>query len=71
MLNIISIINVTNEENKYKEFVLYFRELDKFGIPYGMSDLRRKAEELGLSIPSLEEIDVRIDIDKWINNAVI
>lgn len=53
-------------EKKYKEFVLYFRELDAIGIPYGMSDLKRKAEELGLPIPSREEIDIRIDIEKWI-----
>lgn len=53
---------MTKEENKYKESVLYFRELDNLGVPYGMSDLRRKAEELGLSIPSREEIDMRIDI---------
>lgn len=62
---------MTEEENRYKEFVLYFRELDRIGIPYGMSDLRRKAEELGLSIPSREEIDMRIDIGKWINNTVV
>jgi hypothetical protein len=48
---------MTKEENKYKEFVLYFRELDVMGIPYGMRDLRIKAEELGLPIPSREEID--------------
>lgn len=60
-----------NEENKYKEFVLYFRELDRLGIPYGMSDLGRNAEELGLPIPSREEIDMRMDIDKWISNAVV
>lgn len=58
-------------ENRYKEFVLYFRELDSLGIPHGMSDLKRKAEELGLPIPSREEIDMRIDIDKWINSAVV
>lgn len=59
------------DENKYKEFVLYFRKLDELGIPYGMSDLKRKAEELGLPIPSREEIDMIIDINKWINNAVV
>jgi hypothetical protein len=52
---------MTREENRYKEFVLYFRELDSIGIPYGMSNLRRKAEELELSIPSIEEIDMRIE----------
>jgi len=62
---------MTKEENKYKEFVLYFRELDAIGIPYGMSDLKRKAEELGLPIPSREEIDIRIDIEKWINSTVV
>ena len=61
---------MTKKENKYKEFVLYFRELDRFGIPYGMSDLRRKADELGLSVPSREEIDMRMVIDKWINSTV-
>lgn len=59
------------DENKYKEFVLYFRELDSLGIPYGMSDFIRKAKELGLSIPSREEIDMIIEINKWINNAVV
>lgn len=60
-----------NEENKYNEFVLYFRELDRFGIPYGMNDLRKKAKELVLPMPFREEIDMRIDIDKWINNTVV
>lgn len=60
-----------DEENRYKEFVLYFRELDSIGIPYGMSDLKRKAEELGLPIPSREEIDMIIDINKWINSTVV
>lgn len=62
---------MTEEENGYKEFVLYFRELDVLSIPYGMSDLRKKAKELGLPIPSREEIGMRIEIDKWINNAVV
>lgn len=62
---------MTEEENKYKEFVLYFRKLDELGIPYGMSDLKRKAEELGSPIPSREEIDMRTDIGKWINSAVV
>lgn len=62
---------MTEEENKYKEFVLYFRKLDELGIPYGMSDLKRKAEELRLPIPSIEEIYMIIDINKWINNAVV
>jgi len=38
--------------NKYKKFVLYFRSLDAFGIPYGTSDLKIKADELGLPVPS-------------------
>ena len=62
---------MTNEKNKYNIFILYFRELDKLGIPYGMSELRRKADDLGLPIPSREEIDMNIDIDKWINSAVV
>ena len=40
---------------KYKEFVLYFEELDKLGIGYGRSDLVEKALELGLPIPGTEE----------------
>lgn len=49
-----------DEEIRYKEFVLYFRELDRFYIPYGMSELIRVAEELGLQIPSREEVGLRI-----------
>jgi hypothetical protein len=56
---------MAEEEKKYKEFVLYFRELDRLGIPYGMSTLRRKTEELGLPIPSREEIDMIIDTDRY------
>lgn len=36
---------------RHKEFVLYFDELDKKGIPWGISDLRRKAKELCLPVP--------------------
>jgi len=37
--------------NAYKEFVLYFNELELMGIGYGMNDLYRKAKELGLEPP--------------------
>lgn len=43
------------KENKYREFVLYFEDLDKIGAPYGISDLVRKAEELDLPIPNISE----------------
>ena len=58
-------------ENKCKEFVLYFRELDSLGIPYGINDLRREAEKLGLPILSKEEINMRTDIDERTNNTVV
>jgi len=34
--------------DKYKEFEKYFNELDRIGIPYGLSDLFQKANELEL-----------------------
>lgn len=37
-------------EKRYKEFVLYFRELDRVGAPYGTKHLIRKAQELRLPI---------------------
>jgi len=40
------------DEGKYKEFCEYFDELNEHGIPVGLSDLRRKAKELGLPIPN-------------------
>jgi len=36
--------------DKYREFVLCFEELDSLGIPYGLSELRQKAKELGTPI---------------------
>jgi len=36
---------------KCKEFVLYFKALDKAGVPYGGYELRLKARELSLPIP--------------------
>ena len=42
----------TKEEHilsdKYKEFVEYFNELDRTGIPFGVTDLLKKSRELGL-----------------------
>jgi len=34
--------------DKYKEFAEYFNELDRVGIPYGLTDLLKKSRELGL-----------------------
>lgn len=42
-------------ENKHKIFVLYFEGLDRVGIPYGIGELVRKANELGLPVPSRKE----------------
>lgn len=39
--------------NKYKAFVLYFEELNKHHIPFGMSELKEKAQELNLEIPKM------------------
>jgi len=44
------------DSDRYKEFVLYFEEMNKVGAPYGTNDMIRKAEEFGLPIPSREEI---------------
>jgi hypothetical protein len=44
-------------EKRYKEFVLYFRELDRIGASYGTNDLIRKAQELRLPIPTDKEIE--------------
>lgn len=44
-------------EARYREFVLYFRELDRIGAPYNTNDLIRKAHELRLPIPTDEEIE--------------
>ena len=48
------VMNMT-KDFRYKEFVLYFDELEKLGIGYGMSDLVRKAEELKLEIPKFNK----------------
>ncbi len=42
-------------EELYKEFCKYFDRLDKEGIPFGLSDLFRKAKELGLELPEPPE----------------
>ena len=42
----------TKKIDKYKEFCLYFEELNKKGISWGTGDLRRKAKELNLNVPS-------------------
>jgi len=38
-------------EEKYKEWAEYFDELERRGIGYSLSDMKRKANELGLPIP--------------------
>ena len=38
--------------DKYEEFCAYFEELNEKGISWGMSDLRKKAKELNLYVPS-------------------
>jgi hypothetical protein len=43
-------------ESKHKVFVLYFKGLDRIGVPYGMNELIKKAKELKLPIPSRQEI---------------
>jgi hypothetical protein len=43
-------------ENKHKIFVLYFKGLDRVGVPYGMNELIKKAKDLKLPIPSRQEI---------------
>jgi hypothetical protein len=41
----------TVDPEKVWAFIEYFQALDALGIPSGMSDLRRKATELGLPQP--------------------
>ena len=43
-------------ENKHKLFVSYFESLDRIGVPYGISELIKKAKELKMSTPSRKEI---------------
>lgn len=43
-------------EERYKIFVLYFEGLDRINVPYGMTELTKKAKELGLPVPSREEL---------------
>jgi hypothetical protein len=43
-------------ESKHKVFVLYFKGLDRIGVPYGMNELIKKAKELKLPIPTRQEI---------------
>ena len=43
-------------ESKHKIFVLYFKGLDRVGVPYGMNELIKKAKDLKLPIPSRQEI---------------
>lgn len=38
-------------EKNYREFLLYFEELDKRGIGYSIDDMIKKANELNLPIP--------------------
>jgi len=39
------------DPEKPRAFIEYFQGLDEQGIPWGLSDLRRKATELGLPQP--------------------
>lgn len=43
-------------ESKHKVFVLYFKGLDRIGVPYGVNELIKKAKELKIPIPSRKEI---------------
>lgn len=43
-------------ENRRRVFVLYFKGLDRIGIPYGIYELVKKAKELKLPIPSRKEM---------------
>jgi len=45
-----------NSEEKYKVFCKYFDELDRQGIPFGLSDLIRRAKELDLAPEILKEL---------------
>jgi len=51
-------------KNSMREFVEYFKEKDRLGIPYGLSDLYEKAMELKLPIP---KFDVKFNFVKWLN----
>lgn len=51
-----------SEEN-YKKFCEYFDELERIGIPYGLSDLFRKARELGLP-PCKESVKLIKEMNK-------
>ncbi len=52
------------QAEKYKEFCQYFNELESNDIPFGITDLIRKAKDLDLpllSIPELQELKKNAD----------
>lgn len=51
------LVGYVMSEKNYREFLLYFEELDKQGIGYSIDDMIKKANELNLPIP--EEIKRR------------
>jgi hypothetical protein len=58
-VNIANIVNNEDDisvEGKHKVLVLYFEDLDRIGVPYGLNELIKKSRELGLPIPSRKEI---------------
>src|SRR5437899_12158316 len=48
-------VEMMTKEERCREWVQYFEELEKFGLSYGTSDLVRKALELKLPIPGTPE----------------
>ncbi len=51
-------------EQKYEEFCQYFIELESKEIPFGITDLIRKARDLDLpllSLPELQELKKNAD----------
>ena len=49
---------VRRVKERVEEFNAYFGELEKQGIPYGLSDLHRKAIELDLPIPLFDGMKI-------------
>ncbi len=45
-------------EDRHKTLVLYFKGLDRIGVPYGTNELTKKAKELRLPVPSKEEMEL-------------
>lgn len=42
---------IRQREQRLKEFILYFDELSKQNLKWGISDLRRKSKQLEIEIP--------------------